>query len=355
MDYSEWDSRKFDAKYGFLQTTDSPLYSKLSADQYQILKKYQKSVSFIDALEGKELSPNMSSLLFVHPLEFLKVLKGCFIPAAPSSNVHLCKRILQYTLDESVTLLDKVITKLEFIKMGGSDSALETSFTAYFGFVRGSQNYAKATNIQIQEVKPPVVQSFETAIAVVLERFKYTRTLLEMATYEKVHRAWLDEPIAYAFQGDINYNIHISPLLYKQTSLYDPEKYLQEDIRADELFSIPALTENQLGETGVIDTFIHETMHFLLPNSKIVDQSIVSSLSSDSIDPNYKFITDIKAEYTNENGKSENFNSYREGDCKKFAKQIPYATLANADSYALFLGEYIESIKARPKIEYRSI
>nr|WP_174505733.1 hypothetical protein [Acinetobacter sp. Marseille-Q1620] len=347
LSYSEWDKRSFDAKYAFLLNPSSQLYTKLSQERFNELKKYQEAVSFLDQIEGMNLVPKLSSLHVAHPIEFLKVMQRCVLPAPPSANTHLIKRIIQYSLDESVALVQKIVDRLQQWINGTVDTKLDSLFRDYFGFARGQPNVATASNIVFTSARPAVVTDFNIACKIVLEHFKNAFRILKNTSYDKLCYGWGIESGAYVYPNDLNCNIHLGYELFRSTSVVN-----YPGISKDEVFSVPSMGRS-FGELGVVSSIVHEAMHFIIKNTDITDNNILSNMYS--FDANHKYTNDISVSYKDRFGSTIDFQAYGDSECIDLAKEIPYATLVNADSYANFFASLYTNIIHRPVLNYRGI
>lgn len=349
LTYSEWDKKYFEQKYSFLLTKKSKYFSKLDQNTFETLKKYQDSVSFLDKTTTSSLIPKVEDIHVINPIEFLEQLKRCMLPAPPSANIHLVKRLVQYALDENVYLLKILLKKMDNWIRGGVDVDLDVKFNMWFGYRRGVIARTTATSINYSDGKvPPNVTDFNIARKIVREHLVQAYKVLRNINYEKFCFAWGQDTGALVYPSDLNHNVHLGFEMFPLTAVDNSNQ-----VNTIENFAIPPFRRaaTTTGEVGFVNCFLHETLHFVIKNSDIKNHSIISSMYE--FDGSHKYLNDIYVEYIDRNNNSISFNAYGISKCRQLAKDIPSATLSNSDNYAEFFAEVMESL--RPNLQYRGI
>lgn len=347
LTYSEWDKKYFEQKYNFLLTKKSKYFSKLDKNTFETLKKYQESLSFLDKTTASSLIPKVENIHVINPIEFLAQLKRCMLPAPPTANTHLVKRLVQYALDENVYLVKILLKKMDNWIRGGTDVDLDAKFYLWFGYKRGVISRTTATSIVYSDGKtPPNVTDFNIARKIVCEHLVQAFKILKNTNYEKLCFGWGLDAGAFVYPSDLNHNIHLGFQMFPLSAVDNSNQ-----VNTIENFSVPLFRRTKTGDVGFVNCILHEALHFVIKNSDIKNQSIVSSMYE--YDNNHKYLNDIKIDYIDQRSKSIEFVSYGLDICKKLAIDIPSATLANSDNFAEFFAEVMEGI--RPTIQYRNI
>ena len=346
LSYTEWDKQFFEQKYNFLVTKQSQYYTPLDQNTFQTLRQYQDAVSFLDKTVGS-IVPAINDLHVVNPIKFLMQIKRCMLPAPPSANTHLVKRLVQYALDENVYLLEKLLKRMKLWIAGGSDRDLDTKFNIWFGYRQGVVSTTAATSIVYLDTNrtPPNVTDFNLARKIVHEYLSHALEVLKNLNYEKFSFGWGRETGAFVYPSDLNHNIHLGFQIYEQTAINN-----LGNVGTIENFQAPSFGRSNAG-LGFISSLLHEAQHFLIKNSDIRDQTLVSNMYV--YDRNYKFLSDIYVNYNDRRNTSIKFRAYGLRECQKLALDIPWAALCNSDSYAEFFANVMGTI--RPNIQYRGI
>lgn len=364
LEYNEWDDTFFKKKYSFLLNKNE-YYPQLKKKEFNFLENYQNKMSFYSSIKKSSKYNNLNKIYIVHPIVFLQDLKRCVLPALPSIDSDLMKKILQYSLDELVFLLNKVVIKLEEWLVS-YDAGIDKLFSRWFGYSKfGNNNF---TEIDIQgkqdkytdEIKPiyftyylesyiePIeIDSYDIAKRVLVENF---RQVLRKMKKISINNFWYSVGNmfnlgAFVDGSDFNLNINLGMAIFTNMPFTKDGKIVNDNL-AQPSFS----TDEKTGSLGFVGSILHECFHLPSEKEDIIDKGILPYLNT-NLDEIYH-LNDLSGVYFERNNEKIYLVGYAHEKCLEVAKLLPHVALIIADSHALFFAELVELCGGRPKIEY---
>lgn len=368
LEYNEWDSDFFKKKYNFL-LSNTEGYPRLKQNQFSALEDYQEKVSFFQDLKKSSKFKNFKELYTVHPINFLIDLQRCVLPGPPSANPYSLKKLIQYSIDEITFILGEMLNIFDNWLVNG-DSKLDTLFLKWFGYSKVGRNLFYINPVQAKEnsdehnrlepiffdlyldlLEPVKIDDYSTARRVLVETFRQSLRKFKLIS---INSFWFKNGGAWNLgamtqTNDINNSITLGMASFAKTAIVDNKKIL-----SSEHFKIPSFArEEDTQILGFVTTLLHETFHLPTHVDNLIDKEIKKYLYS--LFEDLYVLRDVYGEYMLPDKTIISLYPYGHEDCQNLAKYLPYAALVNADSYALFLSEFISTSFKRPKIEYLQI
>lgn len=368
LEYSEWDSSFFNKKYKFLLEKNE-YYPKLDQIEFIFLQHYQKKLSFFDDLKKTKLNEKFKNIYIAHPINFLIDLSRCVIPAAPSTNPNIMKKIIQYSLDELFYLLENALKNLEnwllddhfeidkiFLKWFGYSKFYNNKFYEYKNIAHKddiTENIVPVFhNIFLNDYVDPVeIKDYKTAKRVLIENFRQSlRKLKKISINNFWYLAGRSQYIGASVTNmDLNLNINVG-----FASLTGLTIESRSNIKSRDNFEIPSFQRSDESEMlGFVMSILHETLHLPSLKKDIIDKEILPYL--DSRNGITFSIRDVMGNVMYGKEPQIDLVAYGIENCLRLAELVPHIALVNSDNYAGFFSDLTDILGGRPKINYKQI